>query len=233
MELHKFYSELFSKSVHKSEQECLSFLSISEEHRVFCDKVLTLDDLSASLAKMNSGKSPGNDGLTVCFYKFFWLQIKDALFESYTYSKTVRFLSSSQRQAIIKLIEKRDKDKRYIQNWSPISLLNVDTKLISKCIASRFIPVLPTIISPGQTAYVKGRFIGESIRLISDVLDTTYMYNIPGYILTADLQKAFDSIDHTFLLSCLKKFGFGDDFILWSSILVNDQMEDKRHDISN
>ena len=118
LELHKFYSELFSKSVHKSEQECLSFLdtinipSISEEHRVFCDKVLTLDDLSTSLAKMNSGKSPGNDGLTVCFYKFFWLQIKDTLFESYTYSKTVGFLSSSQRQAIIKLIEKRDKDKR-------------------------------------------------------------------------------------------------------------------------
>ena len=228
LELHKFYSELFSKSVHKSEQECLSFLdtinipSISEEHRVFCDKVLTLDDLSTSLAKMNSGKSPGNDGLTVCFYKFFWLQIKDTLFESYTYSKTVGFLSSSQRQAIIKLIEKRDKDKRYIQNWRPISLLNVDTKLISKCIASRFIPVLPTIISPDQTAYVKGRFIGESIRLISDVLDTTDMYNIPGYILTADLQKAFDSIDHTFLLACLKKFGFGDDFILWSSVLLNE-----------
>ena len=98
--------------------------------RKVCDKVLTLDYLSASVAKMNSVKSPGNDGLTVCFYKFFWLKIKDTLYEYYTYSKTIRFLSSSQRQAIIKLIKKRDKDKRYIQNLRPISLLNVDTKLI-------------------------------------------------------------------------------------------------------
>ena len=228
LELHKFYSALFSKNVHNSEQECLSFLdtinipSISEEHKNFCDKELTLDDLSASLAKMNSGKSPGNDGLTVCFYKIFWLHIKNTLFDSYNYSKTVGTLSSSQRQAIIKLIEKRDKDKRYIQNWRPISLLNVDTKLISKCIASRLIPVLPTIISPDQTAYVKGRYIGESIRLISDILDTTDMFDIPGYILTADLEKAFDSIDHTFLLACLKKFGFGENFILWTSILLTD-----------
>ena len=118
-------------------------------------------------------------------------------------------LSISQRQAIIKLLEKRDKDKRFIENWRPISLLNVDTKIISKSLASRFCSVLPTIVSADQTAYVKGRYIGESIRLISDILDSSVKYNIPGYILTVDLEKAFDSIDHVFLIAVLKKFGFG------------------------
>ena len=79
---------------------------------------------------MSIGKSPGNDGLTVEFYTFFWDDIKNLLFESLKHS------CISQRQAIIKLIEKRDKDKCFIQNWRPISLLNVDTKIISKCIAS-------------------------------------------------------------------------------------------------
>ena len=130
-------------------------------------------------------------------------------------------LSVSQRQAIIKLLEKRDKDKRFIENWRPISLLNVDTKIISKSLASRFSPVLPTIISSDQTAYVKGRCIGESIRLISDILDISHKYSIPDYMLTVDLQKAFDSIDHIFLLACLKKFGFGKKFIAWISILLN------------
>ena len=122
-------------------------------------------------------------------------------------------LSVSQRQAIIKLLEKRDKDKRFIENWRPISLLNVDTKIISKSLASRFCPVLPTIISSDQTAYVKGRYIGESIRLISDVLELSEKYNVPGYILTVDLEKAFDSIDHTFLMAVLTKFGFGENFL--------------------
>ena len=130
-------------------------------------------------------------------------------------------MSTSQRQAIIKLIEKRDKDKRFISNWRPKSLLNVDTKVISKCLATRLVPILPSIISSDQTAYVKGRFIGESTRLISDILDISDTENLSGYILTADLEKAFDSIDHTFLISCLKKYGFGPKFIKWVNILPN------------
>ena len=82
-------------------------------------------------------------------------------------------LSSSQRQAIIKLLEKREKDKRFINNWRPISLLNVDTKIISKAIANKLKSILPSIISHDQTAYVKGRFICESTRLISDILEIT------------------------------------------------------------
>jgi len=170
---------------------------------------------------MSGGKSPGNDGLTVEFYKFFWNDVKDIFFASVCHSRVVGELSVSQRQAIIKLLEKRDKDKRFIENWRPISLLNVDTKIISKALATRFLPVLPTIISSDQTAYVKGRFIGESIRLISDILDTSKKYNISGYMLTVDLQKAFDSIDHVFLLACLEKFGFGNNFITWISIMLN------------
>ena len=68
---------------------------------------------------------------------------------------------------------------------------------------------------------MKGRFIGESTRLISDILDISDTENLSGYILTADLEKAFDSIDHTFLISCLKKYGFGPKFIKWVNILLN------------
>ena len=66
-------------------------------------------------------------------------------------------LSTSKRQAVIKLIEKKDKDKKLIKNWIPISLLNVDTKLISKVLAERLKKVFPSLISKNQTAYVKGR----------------------------------------------------------------------------
>ena len=159
--------------------------------------------------------------MTSEFYLCFWDDIKNTFFSSVNYSFEVGQLSTSQRQAIIKLLEKRDKDKRFISNWRPISLLNVDTKIISKCLAKRLVPVLPTIVSPDQTAYVKGRFIGESTRLISDILELSDIENIPGYLLTADIEKAFDSIDHTFLLSCLQKYGFGPNFLKWVKILLN------------
>ena len=130
---------------------------------------------------MNEDTSPGNDGLTVEFYKFFWNDIKNSLFASIIEGKIKGKLSTSQRQAIIKLIEKKDKDKLKIKNWRPISLLNVDLKIVSKALAKRIKDVLPSIIGSEQTAYVKNRFIGEGGRLISDILEVPQPQRLYGY----------------------------------------------------
>ena len=106
------------------------------------------------------------------------------------------------------MLEKKGKDKRFINNWRPISLINFDAKLLAKCLAKRMKEVLPKIIKYDQTAYIANRFIGESVRLISDILDVTKTLNIDGYLMTVDIEKAFDSVDHTFLYACLEKFGF-------------------------
>ena len=72
-----------------------------------------------------------------------------------------------QKQAVIKSIEKKGRDKGHIQNWRLISLLNVDVKLISKDLAERLKNVLLKIISTNQNAYVKNRCISEGGRPIS------------------------------------------------------------------
>ena len=64
-------------------------------------------------------------------------------------------LSTSQRQAVITPIEKKGKDKRFMKNWRPISLINVDTKIASKALAARMENVLTSIVHCNQTAYVK------------------------------------------------------------------------------
>ena len=92
-------------------------------------------------------------------------------------AKLKKELSTSQRQAIIKLIDKKDKDKRFIKNWRPISLLNVDYEIITKALASRVKKFLPNLISPQQTTYVENRFIGESGRLIADIIEITDVVN--------------------------------------------------------
>ena len=100
---------------------------------------------------------------------------------------------------MITLIEKKSKDKRFLKNWRPISLINVDAKIASKCLALRIRNVLSSLIHSDQIAYVKGRYIGESVRLISDILEYTDSNEIGALLFSADFEKAFDSIDHCFL----------------------------------
>ena len=113
---------------------------------------------------------------------------------------------------MITLIEKKGKDKRCIENWRPISLMNADTKIASKAIALRLKTVVAKLIQCDQTAYVSNRFIGEANRLISDMLEYTAENEIEAILFSADFKKAFDSIEHTFTFATLHSFGFGPDF---------------------
>ena len=86
---------------------------------------------------MNNNKSPGNDGLSKEIYICFFEKLADPLIQALNQSFVDGEMSISQRQAVITLIEKKGKDKRYIQNWHPISLINVDAKVASICLALR------------------------------------------------------------------------------------------------
>ena len=91
-----------------------------------------------------------------------------------------------------------------------IFLLNVKPNYkISNALASWLKKVLSNLISPQQTAYVENRLIGERNRLIADIIYITDVLNKEGLLVIMDIEKPFDSLDHTFVISVLKKFGFG------------------------
>ena len=166
-ELLFFYETLFINMSANTSENCESFLNEAfvpklyyEDARI-CESDLNELELLKALKSMQSNKSPGHDGLTKEFYKTFWNQIKQPFMNSIMEAREEKKLSTSQRQAVIKLIEKKERDKRFIKNWCPISLLNVDFKVIAKVLATRLIETLPKLISFQQTAYVKNRFIGE------------------------------------------------------------------------
>ena len=94
------------------------------------------------------------------------------------------------------MIPKKKKDTQYLKNWRPVTLLNVDYKIATKTIALHIEKVLPHLINPTQTGYVKGRFIAidESIRLILDIMEYTKHKDIPGVAVFLDFEKAFDSV---------------------------------------
>ena len=227
--IYDFYSDLFKNKCNSTPESCQHYLRdlplkvLSNEQKNLCNGPLSIEELYEALLEMNENKSPGNDGLSPEFYKMFWNSIKLPLFASVNKAKACGQLSTSQRQAIIRLIEKKDKDKKFIKNWRPISLLNTDLKIISRTFAKRLKEVLPSIISSKQTAYVKDRFIGEGARLISDILEVTDILKIGGYMVTIDFEKAFDSLNHTFLIETLKKIQFPEYFIEWIHIFLRKQ----------
>ena len=174
-----------------------------------------------ALQKFPNGKTPGNDGLTAEFYKCFWNLLGQQLTDSLNFSFENGELSNSQKQAVIRLIDKKDRDRRYIKNWRPISLLNVDVKIASKALASRLEKVLPEIIHPDQYAYVKGRTIFDAVRTIDDNMEYTKIKQLPGLMVAFDFEKAFDSLSWPFLFKALKSFNFGESFIKWVSTLYS------------
>lgn len=223
-----FYSNLYSSKSEKSEKECLEFLreldtpKLTNEENQSCEGYLTLKECYDSLLKMGSSKAPGNDGLTKEFYVAFWPTIGKLLVNCLNEGFDQGSLSTTQKQAIITLIQKPGKDVRFLNNWRPISLINVDVKICSKAICNRFINFLPKLIHPDQAAYVKGRTIEDPIRVIADLMEYLRKENNSALLFAADFEKAFDSIEHNFIFAVLKHFGFGDQLIKWIGVMLKD-----------
>ena len=92
---------------------------------------------------MKNKKSPGSDGFSAEFYKFFWKDIGIFLWRSIRYAYQSGSLSDFQRQGIITCIPKKSRDRRFLKNWRPISLLNVDYKIASGSVANRIKKTAP------------------------------------------------------------------------------------------
>ena len=194
---------------------------VSLDDQNLCDGPITEAECINAINGFKKDKTPGTDGFSAEFYKFFWPELRAEMLSSFHFAFQTGSLSISQRRGVISLILKKDKDKSLLEDLRPISLLNVDYKILSKILAKRIEKVLPKIINPNQTGYVKGRFIGENIRLIQDVTFLTKHANTPGIAIFLDFRKAFDTIEWNYLLSALKLFNFGSDIQRWIEVIYH------------
>ena len=127
-------------------------------------------------------------------------------------------MSFSQRLSVISLIHKKG-EKDLLKNYRPISLTNSDYKIIAFIFAKRLQKIIGNLISKDQSAYVKGRYIGENARLILDIFEYCNENNEDGILVFLDFEKAFDSVEWNFLFKTLEKFNFGQNFVRWMKIL--------------
>ena len=95
-------------------------------------------------------------------------------------------VSVTQRRGLITLIPKKNKAANLLKNWRPVTLLNCDYKIASKCIASRIQKFLPRLIDNDQTGFLQKRFIGENIRFVNSLINYANIEQIPGLLLFID-----------------------------------------------
>lgn len=187
---------------------------LTEAQKDICEGELTFEECQKVLHTFKNKKSPGNDGITIEFYKKFWPVFGPLLVQSLNESYREEELCESQKQAVLTLLDK-GKDRSMLKNWRPISLLNTDVKIASKALAHRITPHLLHIIHDIQVGYVKGRNITDNIRAIEDLLTYTKQRDIPGILMCIDFREAFDTVNWKFLEATLRKFNVGPSLIQW------------------
>ena len=166
-----------------------------------------------ALNSMPNNKAPGDDGLTVLLYKKFWKELSKPLLDCLRENIIKGEMTTSQKRSVIRLIQKKGKDPTLVKNWRPISLLNIDSKIFSKCIAERIRLPMKYLIHEDQKAFIKGRLMAENIIELQTTLQKLELENTKAAVLNIDFQKAFDTIDHEALWKTMEAFGYGKNLI--------------------
>ena len=199
--------------------------TISEDGKQLCDEKISEREVAKSVKLMNDNSAPGSDGLPAEFYKVFWSRIKCPLLACYHDSFVNHLLPDSQKLGVISLLHKgKDLAADNLDNWRPISLLNVDLKIISKVLSLRMDKVIDQLIGSQQVGFMKGRDISCLHRKIDNILELQKRDNKQGVVIALDFKQAFDAVNINCILKSLEIYGFGPNFIRWISALNSDRL---------
>jgi hypothetical protein len=156
--------------------------------------------------------------MSALFYKHYWEIISQDLIEAVSSFFTRGHILTEINRTFITFIPKSDKAAK-INQFRLISLCNTIYKIISKILAARLKPLLHKVISPWQSAFVPGRVIQDNSIIAHEVLNT--MKKKSGFVglmaLKIDTEKAFDTMEWSFLLNVLRLHGFSSIWINWIS----------------
>jgi len=211
-----FYSNLLGESLDREVTINLDELAIPSFDLSELDAPFSEDEVWRTISSLPSNKAPGPDGFTGKFYKVCWPIIKADLMAaiSAVWSRKMGRLEML-NSAYITLLPKKE-EATTIRDFRPISLVHSFAKLITKNLANRLASKLDAMVSPNQSAFIKGHFIQDNFMLVQQTARFLHQRKQPRILLKLDITKAFDSVSWPFLLEVLRKLGFGP---IWCDIL--------------
>ena len=221
-EFANYYAQLYSSDNNLCRQnevkEYLSGISlpqVTEEQNANLIVPITPEEIMVVIKKLRRGKCPGNDGFTGEFFSEFSKELLPVLEKAFNWALDHSQWANTWCNSIVTVIHKEGKDPTSCGSYRPITLLNVDQKLLSSIIANRLTKIIPLIIDPDQTGFIPDRYLADSVRRTLNIIDFSKEINTQTLILTLDAEKAFDRVSWPFIFETCSKFGFHDNFIKW------------------
>ncbi|CAM8924063.1 unnamed protein product [Rhodiola kirilowii] len=210
-----YFHGLFQAQTAMSENEWEEALNVvprrvSDDMNRSLMEPYTVAEIRAALFQMHPTKAPGWDGFSALFYQRFWSIVKDDLCKEILSFLNGGELDRTWNETLLILVPKK-KDAACVGEYRPISLCSVAVKIITKVLANRLKPHLPEIISPFQSAFIKGRLISDNILIAHEIVNAIRhkRQQQDGYLsLKLDMSKAFDRMEWPFLERMLLKLGF-------------------------
>jgi len=187
------------------------------------------EEIKTAIWSLHPDKAPGPDGFPICFFREYWSMIKKDLIKMIRWVMKKGKMGGFTNSTYLALIPKENRPSSF-SRFQPISLCNSTYKIISKILATRLKPLLPSLISENQGGFLPNRHITDSILLVQEAIHSSLTRKEKGFVLKLDLANAFDRVRHSYLFVVLHKMGFDPSFITmiaacitgpWISPLVN------------
>ena len=163
---------------------------------------------------MPKNKAPGSDGFIAYFYQAIWLFMGNDIWELVKESKWFRQVYPTLNSTFISLIPKQENSENP-EGFHPISLFNVLYKILSMIMVKILKSILPNLISPEQTGFVKGRQILDGIIMTQEAIHSLRSLKAKCILIKLDLSKAYDCLSWPYLKVVLSTFGFDGRWIQW------------------
>ena len=155
----------------------------------------------------DSFKSPCSDGVNLGFIKDFWEDIKGDVMRFISEFHRNGKLSRGIKSTFIALIPKVDSPRK-LNDFRPIALVGCLYKILSKVLANRLRLIIGRVVSVTQTAFVKDRQILDGILIANKVVDDAQKSNKELMLFKVDFEKAYDSVDWSYLHTVMNKMAF-------------------------
>jgi exonuclease III len=174
-------------------------------------KDFTIEEIEIAVNKLNNNSSPGPDGLPNEFYKNLSYFIFPILTRLFNYMIKTKTKPDSFREGVTTLLPKKE-DPLTPSDYRPITMNNSDSKIFSKLLVNRTKKILNLFIDEDQTG-LPNRNIQNAIKFIINSFHYLNDNLIKALIILLDFEKAYDNMDHIYMLKTLAFFGFNSVFI--------------------
>ncbi|CAM8996214.1 unnamed protein product [Rhodiola kirilowii] len=215
-----YFQNLFSSNMGISEDELRAALShiprkVTDYHNSLLAAPYTEREVTEALFQLHPSKAPGLDGFHAGFFHKNWSVVKHDFIASCLSALNDGVVLPRVNDTLIVLLPKQ-KIARKMEEFRPISLTTVISKTIAKAVVNRLQTILPEVISPQQTAFVKGRLITDNFLIAHEaahyIRNTKRGKQVVGS-LKLDMSKAYDRIEWSFLKEMLIQLGFSMDWV--------------------